>query len=121
MELIEDETKLESDAGDVSRIESKLKKLQHENERLEREKDRMEEREKALAQAELLNKKRLWLQYEALRDQALELRELKNQCKQEIKDAMAEKKPLEDRLNALTAQKKENDDRYKKLDQNTQR
>jgi chromosome segregation ATPase len=120
-ELIDAEAELADGIGNVESLQEELKKLQHENSQLEREKDRMEEREKALDQADLLQKKMYWLQFELLRARALECKEEKSQIKDLLKAADAELRPLTERVNKLADEKKKREDQYKMLDQNTQR
>jgi chromosome segregation ATPase len=120
-ELIQLESELANGFGDEDDVRDKLKKFEHECAQLEREKDRMQEREKALEQADLLQKKQVWLQFEALRDQALALKGQKSKIKEELKTAQASIQPLEEQAENLAAQKKELEDKFKKLDQTTQR
>lgn len=120
-ELIQAELELGDSGEDVTALQSKLKQLQHENEQLERQKEMLEEREAALAQADLLSKKKLWLEHDALQQRALELKKQKAEMKKRLIAAQAELQPLEDRRNAVVSHKKLLDAKFKEQDEETKR
>lgn len=96
--LIEAQEHIQSGASDVEAIKGKLKKLQHENEQLERAKDLLEERNRAIHHLDLLKKQQMWLQYDALREQCLELKEQKRLLQQQLTEAQKEVEPLQLRV-----------------------
>lgn len=100
-ELIRMEQKLHNSDNDWQALEKKLNSLRQDQERLEVEKERMEEREEALKLMKILEKKRLWLQVEALREQALELRDRRNKAQEELKKLEAKEAPLREELDAV--------------------
>jgi len=106
-ELIEKEAAMESDITNVQSIRDTLKNKKHDFERLELGKAREEERAQAEAQVDLLQKKRLWLQFEMLRDEGMVLKEEKLRLKKELDQATAEIQPLEDKHNQMESLKKE--------------
>jgi chromosome segregation ATPase len=112
-DLINTEKELQESGGDVQSYQDKLKKLKYENEQLERAKDLLEEREAALAQADLLGKKKLWLEFDALRTRALELKEKKAEAKARFTEANEELAPLKEESENLQSQKKKLEARFK--------
>jgi structural maintenance of chromosomes protein 5 len=118
--LIEAQTTLQDGASDVDAIRSKLKKLQHENEQLERAKDLLEERSRAIHQLDLLQKKQLWLQFEALRERAVELKEQKNKLKDRAEAAQKEVEPLERQVEAAAQRVKTMDAKERALREKVQ-
>ncbi|ACI65917.1 predicted protein [Phaeodactylum tricornutum CCAP 1055/1] len=121
MDLIQAEAELQSGVVNVDTIKSKLKKLEHENKQLEQEKMRVEEREEALVQAEVLEKKRIWLQVDVLREEAVSLKEAKTEVKDRLKAAHAELAPLQEEQQRLAKAWKEADLQLKVLEMNKQK
>ena len=107
MELIEAEEELAKGAGDVESIKAQLARLERDLGGLEREKERLEEREAALRDADLLRKKKLWLEFDALREQALGVKEEKQAIKKSLRAAQAKIAPLEEKAVRLASKKKE--------------
>lgn len=109
LELIEQEKKLGVEQNDVETLQNKLDKLQKENEEFEREKERFEERTKALQQAELLRKKLLWLECDALHDQ-LEVKKLqKKEIKTRIVELRQRQEPLQRAVDEAASECKSQD------------
>lgn len=98
--LIQEQEKMRGGGNQKGNLEDKLQQLQQEAKRLERAKDLMQERETAEAQALLLRKKLLWLEFDAL----VEATNLKKAAKADLKKQYAELKasiqPLENEYNA---------------------
>lgn len=102
---------LDSDTN-LHTIEVKAAKLQEEVNRLEREKELMEERELYMKQLHLLKQKLAWVQFEAKRQKAVELKdqrkELKNQlakARDQIQPIKTEIERIEEDLSRNTARK----------------
>ena len=112
---------MENDIDNVQSIRDTLKNKKHEFERLEIGKAREEEREQAEAHLELLQKKRLWLQFENLREEGMRLKEEKNRLKAEIKKAGQEIAPLEEVHQKLESHLKELSIQSKTLNDNRNR
>jgi structural maintenance of chromosomes protein 5 len=121
MQLIEAESDMLSGDHNVDTIQAKLDKLLVEKQRFEREKERMEEREKAEALVKVLQKKLLWVKYNALQEEVLELQTEKKATKAKLKEAQAELKPLEEEKEEISARKKEIDAELKQLDRHVHR
>eukprot|EP00957_Ditylum_brightwellii_P009909 747721-Ditylum_brightwellii.AAC.1 len=85
MELVELENELRTSGSSVETIGDKLKHLQAENDRLEREKELMEERAEYEKKLDLLQKKKVWLQFDEARIRAVEIKEEKDSLKMEEK------------------------------------
>jgi chromosome segregation ATPase len=116
--LIDMEHELKNSGSEVETIESKLKRLVADNERLEREKERMEEREEAERQLKLLNFKYLWLQFDACREAAKELKGAKDAAKEALRVQNETLQPLEEAHSLLVTQKHRYDARAKTLETN---
>jgi chromosome segregation ATPase len=97
LELIQLEEDLHEGAGDVDAITLKLERYKHENEKLERDVKMMKAREEALHNVDLLEKKKLWLEFEVSRDKAFLLREKKAELKIKMQAIRQELAPLEQR------------------------
>lgn len=121
IELIEKEEEIDSDISNVESIKDTLKKKHHEFERLEVGRAREEERAVAEAQLDLLTKKKVWLEFEHIREQCLELKQRRDAMKSEIRAAREEIAPLEEEQQRLESLKKELEAKHKLLDQNTQK
>ena len=117
MELIEAERELNSGDHNVDTIQAKLDKLLTEKARYEREKARMEEREKAVRDVELLEKKIMWLQYNAKQAEAKHLKEQKKIARAEFNRSKEELGPLEEESEALAERKQQVDAKCRTLDQ----
>jgi len=120
-QLIEKESSMETDITNVQSIRDTLQKKQHEFERLEVGKAREEERAQAEAQVDLLQKKRVWLQFELLRSEGQQLKDEKEALKKQLQEATKTIAPLEDKHQHLESMKKELDAQHKALSQNIQR
>jgi chromosome segregation ATPase len=103
LELMAQEADLTDASGDLESMQQRLKKYQHENEQLERAAALVAERQKALDQAELINKKKLWVEFEALRNRALELKSAKADVKKRILEVTAQLQPLQEKEDKLAA------------------
>lgn len=93
-EIIELQNALESQESDLAALEATLNKKKAELDRLEIDRGREEERLQAEAQLELLAAKRLWMEFEELREQTIELKEKKVECKKQLQAAMQLLEPL---------------------------
>jgi chromosome segregation ATPase len=116
MQLIEAESSMLSGDHNVDTIQAKLDKLQAERQRFEREKERMEEREKAEALVKLLQKKRMWEDYNLQQAEVIELHAEKKASKVKLRQAQAELEPLEEEKKEISARKKEIDAEHKQLE-----
>lgn len=85
-ELIKDQEEMRGGDNQRETLEDKLRQIEQENKRLERAKDLMEERDQAVAHADLLHKKMLWLEF----DQKIEETNLKKASKKELKAKLVE-------------------------------
>lgn len=98
-DLIEQQEKMKGGGNQKGTLEDKLQQLQAEHKRLGRAKELMEERDTAVKQSELLRKKLLWLEFDAL----VEATNLKKAAKADLKQKHAEVKatiqPLEQEYN----------------------
>jgi structural maintenance of chromosomes protein 5 len=112
MELIAAEQELVGGDGDLQALKKQYDRLKAEHDRMQVEKERIEERDEAINAANLLNKKRIWLQFDFLRRNTIELKERKTSMKQKIRDAKAAIQPLEQEHQAVMAQLKECNARY---------
>lgn len=121
MKLIEEETEIEQSVLDVDSIEHSLKKLKHEFERLEREKDLAEERERAMEKIDLYQKKRIWLEFESLRLEAVVMKKEKDEMKNQVLKAKREIAPLEAKYEKIDLLKTEMEAKFKSVEQSTQR
>lgn len=121
MELIEKEKDIDSVISNVESIKDTLKKKKHEFERLEVGKAREEERAAAEAQVELLEKKKIWLEFETLREKAVMLKKDKEDMKVAIRAAREQIAPLEEECQRFESHKKELEAKHKSLDENTQK
>ena len=116
LELIEKEEAINSDISNVDSIKDLLKRKTHEFDRLEISKAREEERKKAVEQLELLQKKKLWLTFDAAREKCVELKDQKDKIRDELKihrDAIA---PLEENHQRIERMHKELQAKSKELD-----
>ena len=100
-DLIRQEETIQAGSSDVEAVQAKLNKLKHDNEQLERAKNLLDERDKALQLYDLLSKKALWLQFEALRNQAVELKAQRATLKEQLRQATHDLEPLQNRLETL--------------------
>lgn len=116
-QLIEKEAAISQDIGNVESIKDTLKKKQHEFERLEVNKAREEERLKAEQYIDLLQKKKVWLQFEAYREKAINLKEQKGVLRKQLQEKRADMAPLEEEQARLQTKKKQLDAQYKKHSQ----
>jgi chromosome segregation ATPase len=120
-ELISAEEELGDNEENLQALRDKLDKLKRDNERIERELELLQEREKAERQVQLFKQKRVWLEFEAIRNEAQELKEKKAKIKEELKAAKAEIAPLREKHDKLASRQKELEAKHKSLDQNTKR
>jgi len=105
MKLIKAELDLRTGVNHVSNIQSKLTKLLQENARLEVEKERFEQRQDALQLANLLEKKIIWLRFEKMRDDVLQLKEQRQEAKVKLKNAHKMLLPYETKIDNIKQQK----------------
>lgn len=103
LELIDKEKDLSSDVGNLESIKDDLAKKQQELERIGRAKGLEEERLQVQAQIELLGKKKLWLEFEDIRQQAIVIREEKKAVRDQALVAVKEQEPLEENVEKLTS------------------
>lgn len=96
MELIQDQEEMKGGTNQKETLQDKLKQLQHESRRLERAKELMEERDVALQQADLLKKKIMWLQFDALIESTNAKKVAKAELKQKFVDVRSRVQPLEE-------------------------
>lgn len=85
MELIELQEELIGGDDQVETLEEKLANLTAQHNRLGREVEREEARQKALEQVDLLNKKILWMKTDTLREECIELKEVKEATKNQVR------------------------------------
>ena len=104
MDIEEMEAKLAGQQGDTDALLDKLKKMKHENQALERAAELMAEREEALRSIEVLEGKKLWLEFDELRNRYAELSAKKKAIKAKLKDAAHEIAPLQERRDELKAE-----------------
>ena len=96
MELIQDQEEMKGGTNQKETLQDKLKQLQHESRRLERAKELMEERDIALQQTDLLKKKIMWLQFDALIESTNAKKVVKAELKQKLVEVRSRVQPLED-------------------------
>jgi len=116
MELVELENELRTSGSSVETIGDKLKHLQAENDRLEREKELMEERAEYEKKLDLLQKKKVWLQFDEARIRAVEIKEEKDSLKMEEKQVRVALRPLEEKEAKLTSDVSRMKGRFAALD-----
>jgi structural maintenance of chromosomes protein 5 len=120
MELIEMEEKMNSQVSNVDSIKDTLKKKRYEFERLEIGKAHEEDRVRAEGQLELLKKKRVWLEFDQMREQCLEWKSQKDKIKEDIRVYREALAPLEEKQQRLESLHKELVAKGKTVDQNCQ-
>jgi structural maintenance of chromosomes protein 5 len=117
LELIEMEEKMDNQISNVDSIKDSLKKKRHEFERLEIGKAQEEERIRAEGQLDLLKKKRIWLEFDQMREQCLELKGQKDKIKEDIRVYREALAPLEEKQQRLESLHKELVAKGKTMDQ----
>jgi structural maintenance of chromosomes protein 5 len=116
LELIEKEESINSDISNVDSIKDLLKRRTHEFDRLEVSKAREEERKKAEEQLDLLQKKKLWLTFDAAREKCVELKDQKTKILDELKIYRDAISPLEEKQQRLETKHKELQAKSRELD-----
>lgn len=96
--LIELEDELRRDGTAKETIEDRLTRLVKENEAIEREKDLVEQRQEAQALKKKLEQKLIWVKFDVTRIKALELKELKDDCKKQLLQARERLAPYEAKI-----------------------
>ncbi len=96
MELIREQEEMRGGDNQKETLEDKFKQLQHESKRLARAKELMEERDTAVEQAELLKKKIMWLQFDALIESTNAKKIAKAELKQKLTEVKTRVHPLEE-------------------------
>lgn len=115
--LIALEEELTNSNRTVESVGDKLKELRTENEHLEREKQRMEERRAACDKVQLIEKKRLWLDFDAARQHALKIKEDRALAKKELLAAQSTIAPVQKKADDLEAEFKRGTHRGVALDE----
>ena len=92
--MIQMEQEVRSSGNDLSSVQATLADLVKQNEKLERDKALMEERAAAKERIELLEKKLAWLVFEEKREEAIELKNRKEELKKLKKEADKAIKPI---------------------------
>jgi structural maintenance of chromosomes protein 5 len=118
LQLIEKEESIDREVSDIETTKDALKRKKHEFERLEIGRLREEERVTAEAQVELLRKKRVWLEFEQMREEGVRLKADKDRVKNELRAAQQDIAPLEERLQLVVSSKLELEAKIKKLEYN---
>lgn len=95
MELINDQEEMKGGVNRKANLEEQYERLQTESKRLERAKDLMEERNLAVAQADLLRKKKLWLEFDHIMAQVEEKKAVKAEMKTKLRQMNQELAPLQ--------------------------
>jgi chromosome segregation ATPase len=85
--LIAKEKDLSNFTRSTETIASKLEDLKQQNERLSRDKERVEERRVCVERVKLLNKKKLWLDFDKERMKGMELKEKRDAAKLAMQNA----------------------------------
>ena len=114
-ELCDIQDHLSEGAKAVVTLQAEKELVQRDYDRLGREFERMQERERALEKIELLEKKKLWLQFDEHRVQAMALRDRKNETAAKAKELQKTLKPLEECLTAAQTKYQESDAQAKTL------
>ena len=103
-ELIQDQEEMRGGDNQRETLQDKLHQLQQESKRLERAKDLMDERDLAVAQADLLEKKMFWLDYDEKRILAIQKKEAKEELKAQKVECWKKIQPLENELQEVETQ-----------------
>lgn len=119
MELIAKEEEMSSYVSNVESTKDKLARKNHDCERLEVGRVREEERVMVQEQLQLLQKKQLWLEFDAEREKCVALKQRKDEIKVEIRAAKQEIQPLQDQLRELQEEIKELEAKSQTLERNT--
>jgi chromosome segregation ATPase len=98
MKLIELEDDLRRDGTAKETIEDQLTRLEKENEAIEREKELMEQRMEAQALEKKLKQKLAWVKFDNNRIHALELKQLKDDCKKQLLLSRERLAPFEEKI-----------------------
>ena len=93
-ELIRDQIDMNGGESQVEVLTARIEQLTGETRRFEREKVRMEERERALEDAKLYEKKALWLRFDSQRTACFELKDKRNEKKNELRELTDKLQPL---------------------------
>jgi chromosome segregation ATPase len=117
LELIADEEAVRHSSTDWEALESKLASLQQEHGRLEEAKEKMELREKMMERMKLLEQKKVWLEVEILREQAMDLKTKKSEKRNELRAQGEKLVPMEQQLAEIRAVIDTHDQAYKQLQQ----
>lgn len=120
LELIELESSVQTDASQLDTLKDSLKRKEAELQRLDVDRGRQEERIKAEEALALLEKKKLWLVFEELREVAVQLKEEKKARKDELLVAIKELEPLQQVLDEIKAKRYKLDKHHQKLDKEIQ-
>lgn len=103
LELVEMEESVQTDASQLDTLKDTLKRKEAELQRLDVDRGRQEARIKAEETLGLLEKKKLWLVFEELRDVAIKIKEEKKQAKERLVQAMKDIEPLQKALDDIKA------------------
>jgi len=95
MKLIEMQKNLQGGDTQVDNLKDKVESLEAEVRQYKLGVDRMKEREKAEEQANLLEKKILWLKVDSLREKCVELKQKKDDARREVEALEDKLEPLE--------------------------
>lgn len=98
MKLIELEEELKREGTAKETIEDQLARLEKENEAIEREKELVEQRMEAQLLVKKLQQKLAWVKFDNTRIQALELKQLKDDCKKQLLLSRQRLAPLEEQI-----------------------
>ncbi|GKY99360.1 hypothetical protein MPSEU_000890800 [Mayamaea pseudoterrestris] len=121
LQLVEAVDEISENAGSLESLKQKLKKYKHENEKLERAAALVEERQKILDEASLIEKKKLWAEYDLLREQAMEIKEAKGLIKKKVTEITSELQPLQEKADRLQALRQKAEADYKAYNDETNR
>eukprot|EP00934_Nitzschia_sp_Nitz4_P002927 Nitzschia sp. Nitz4//scaffold11_size288233//84805//88427//NITZ4_000754-RA/size288233-snap-gene-0.15-mRNA-1//1//CDS//3329534014//2917//frame0 len=113
-ELIRHQEETKGDNNRLATLESKLDQLKHEGERLGRARALIEERDIAQAQADLLRKKILWLEFDALLEDLNQKKAAKAEIKEKLREASATLRPFEERWEKAKLKLKRSSTEYDK-------
>lgn len=105
-EIIQMQQDLENHQSDLHLLETTLQKKQAELDRLEIDKGREEERLQAAEQLDLLTAKRLWLEFDEVREQVTKLKEVKKELTAKLKEARRALQPLQEKHADLASRHK---------------
>ena len=95
--MIQMEKEVMTSGNDVQSVQATLADLIKQNEKLERDKALMEERAAAKERIDLLMKKRAWVLFETKREEAIALKDKRDQLKKDKKEADKVIKPIEEK------------------------